>query len=111
MNEVMAINEQSNQVVASVEESFEHLFLSIKEVFAQLNQLNNNIYEVAQHRNIVVSSIQNIAAVTEQTSASTDVVASKVTDEINIIKEIASLAEELRRFALDLETLTHIFKV
>jgi len=111
MDDVKHTNEQSNEVAIEVENTFDSLLTSIEHIFTELDQLTENIFAVGKHKKSVVSSIQTIAAVTEETAASAEAVSETVADEIETIKDIAILADELRSFALELEKMASIFKL
>lgn len=111
MDEVNAINIRSNQVAETVENSFKSLISAIDQIFNELSHMTQNIHEVSRHKNSAIHSIQNIAAVTEETSASIDNISDVIEEEVLTVKEINTHANRLRDLAMELEEKVKIFKL
>lgn len=111
MEEVLQINGQSNGIANESSLAFSALFSSLDGIFSQLNALSEDVGAVGNQKDQVVSSINRIASVTEQTFKSSELIGQKISTEVETIRRMTELAEALKICAVDLEKLTSIFSI
>lgn len=91
-------------VFSKVDSQFDGLVKMIDEILS-------NMHEIMDGKNIVLDSIKNIAAVTEETNASSTTVRSTVDVQIKSVEVLNHRAEELTEKAKELEQAIQIFKI
>lgn len=109
MEELVKLSQHSNLVADDAAKAFNTLYESIEGIFTQLSKLSEDVVEVGRQKDQVVASINNIAAVTEESFTSSGLIVRKINDEAITIKKMTELAESLKESALELEKLTSIF--
>lgn len=108
----------SQKVAASInssmdiaERAFDEIKLAIKYTAEQIKDLSKNIDEVEKEKPAVVGAIQNITAITEESSASTEEITASTQEQAASIHEIASKMQQLVDAIKDLDRFIKVFKI
>lgn len=100
-----------NSSMQTAERAFEDIKLSIKHTADQIRDLSKNIDEVEKERPAVVNAIQNITAITEESSAATEEITASTQEQTASIHEIASKMQQLADAMKDLDRFIKVFKI
>lgn len=111
MNETRNVVENADNAANEVEKVFKETTEAVGKITIQLENLVNNIDAVNQYKEDVTFSIENIASVIQESSASTEEVSASVEEQSATMQEIANMAEQLKDIANVLEDKVNIFKV
>jgi len=111
MNSTKVVVENADKAAIEVGKVFKETTDAIGKITVQLENLVKNIDVVNQYKEDVTFSIQNIASVIQQSSASTEEVSASVEEQSATMQEVANMAEKLKSIADVLEDKVNIFKV
>jgi len=103
--------DQTEEVTKNVEYSITNTIKSVNGIIGLIERLTNELNEVNTSKDIVINSIGNIAAVTEESSAAADSVASMMENQITNMNHIQSMTNEIAKVAEMVEVEMHKFKV
>ena len=81
------------------------------ELLEKMNHITNNMGTITVSKDEVLDAIKNIAAVTEETLASSEVVDTNVSNQITAIETLNQQAEEMKEKAKELEEAIAKFKI
>ncbi|CAM4136201.1 methyl-accepting chemotaxis protein [Lederbergia lenta] len=125
---VSTIQIETNDVVDSLHDSFEHVELGTKQIEAtglafesisqavhqvvkQIQIISADLTEIAGNSEIMNHSIANIAAITEEASAGIEETAASASETTNSMNKIVENVESLSEVAVNLDHLIRRFKV
>jgi methyl-accepting chemotaxis protein len=114
---VNVVNKANTEVAAGkvaateTEKGFEAIVQKLGQVQFGMNQITHAVDETAKGMQVIVSNVQNISAVAEQTSASTQTVAAAAEEQNASLNEVNSSAEALAKMASELNAVIRKFRV
>lgn len=111
MDKTRVVVQNADKAAVEVEKVFRETTESVEKITEQLGSLAGNIDIVNQYKEDVTLSIQNIASVIQQSSASTEELSASIEEQSATIQEMADMAERLKDIANDLGDEVNIFKV
>ncbi|MBI9014786.1 MAG: methyl-accepting chemotaxis protein [Clostridiales bacterium] len=103
--------DQTEEVTTNVEYSINNTIESVNGIIGLIEQLTNELNEVNSSKDVVVNSIGNIAAVTQESSAAADSVSSMMENQISNMQQIQQMTEVIAQVAELIEVEMHKFKV
>ena len=102
--------EQSNEASNHTISAFNHIDESIKEVIYETELLLKGIANMNENKNQVITAIEEIAAISEESASASQEVLASVEMQSTAIEEIAQDAESLKNLADHLKHLVETFK-
>ncbi len=116
--DAVAISREADIIVKTQEDKVENSIRCFLNIIRTMEELYNSLSEVRQgislmeeNRVDTLSSIGNIAAVSEETVAASTVVNDTIGNELEVIKQLLHASEELKKNMVDLETAIQQFKI
>lgn len=106
-NKLMAQGTALNETV----DAFAKIGVAFDELMAGINEILGNMNEIIETKDKVLDNIKNIAAVTEETNASTTTVKEAVEAQVRAVDALGVRAEELTTKAKELEEAIKVFRV
>jgi len=103
--------DQTEEVTKNVEYSISNTIKSVKGIIDLIEQLTTELTEVNSSKDVVINSIGNIAAVTEESSAAADSVSSMMENQIENMDQIQLMTGEIAKVAELIENEMQKFKV
>lgn len=103
-----------NNQEATVESSlvyFTNIIQTIEELFNNVIGVKNNMRQMDESRADTLSSIENIAAVSEETVAASTVVTNTVGTQLDALKLLITVSDELKKNMTELENSLQQFKI
>ncbi|WIF94482.1 methyl-accepting chemotaxis protein [Caminicella sporogenes] len=110
MEKIEVIIEEQDYAVKETEKDFNSISAAINKMIAQIQEIDNKIIEMDKSKNSIIDSIQNISAVSEETAASTQEIASFAKSQHDSIEEITTSSVNLNELAKELKQLVSKFK-
>jgi methyl-accepting chemotaxis protein len=110
MNAEGSIEEQS-VIVGETSEAFSQISESTGVLMTNIAQMAEMMDDMDKYKEQVMASIENISHVSEQTAASTEEVSASTEEQLERIKTLDSMSDELNRLAQDLIYQLDRFKV
>ncbi len=111
MDTTEKLNKEANNSMNESEKSFKTIEDSLNTIITHITKLTNEINQVNENKEIVVTSIQNIASITEHSAASTEQVSASMQEQTSAMLTISSHTEKLKRIVNNLYELINKFKV
>ncbi|MCK8060172.1 MULTISPECIES: methyl-accepting chemotaxis protein [unclassified Fusibacter] len=111
MNEVAKINEQQNESLTNVNDSFDKIFGSVESISAQIEVVTKELDELFISKNKLIEGVNNISAVSEETAAATEEVEHSMDEQTKAVEEVAKNAERLNSLSAELNDKIKIFTV
>ena len=118
MNETVSLANKSQQVIQNQEKVVEEthkVFFNIVEILStmttELQDINESIHSMQTLKDIMVSQIDSIASVTQESAASTEEVSSLAAEQHNVIARLSTLSEDLTQNMDALSQTIKAFKV
>jgi methyl-accepting chemotaxis protein len=105
-----SIEEQST-IVGETSEAFSQISESTGILMTNIAQMAEMMDDMDKYKEQVMTSIENISHVSEQTAASTEEVSASTEEQLERIKTLDSMSDELNRLAQDLINQLDRFKV
>ncbi|MTI59832.1 MAG: methyl-accepting chemotaxis protein [Firmicutes bacterium] len=99
------------EIVQSASRSFARIGEAIKDLTDGIYISSDVVIESTENSNMIVSNIENIAAIAEETSVSADEVTVTSQQQSSNVQEISVYASELADLALDLENMVKMFSL
>ena len=99
MNTVVDTNDEQENIVARVDESFDNLSNVIENINSKINEIGSYIEDINNDKDDVVSSIDNILSVSEQTAAASEQVSASIDQQSNATVDVAEAAEKLNELS------------
>nr|WP_198507998.1 methyl-accepting chemotaxis protein [Bacillus sp. FJAT-42315] len=87
-------NEQT-KAVSDTKQSFELIVDSIKEIVSSINEVDHEVQGMAIHKGEALVSIEHMAAIAQNSSASTEEIAASMEEQLRAVATIANAAEQL----------------
>lgn len=100
-----------NKAVQNTNAVFRNISSSIELLAEKIKQIMDSIAEMEKNRDGVLTSIQNISAVSQETAAYSEEVTASIEEQVSSIEELASYAAELNEVADKLINEVSIFKI
>ncbi|MBC9784115.1 methyl-accepting chemotaxis protein [Heliobacterium chlorum] len=79
----------------ATEGKFDKINASINRIVGKIGSLSSSIMVVNEEKDIVVSSVESISAIAEESSASTEEISASLQQQANVVDEIAKSAQQL----------------
>lgn len=118
MNDTVSLANKSQQVIQNQEKVVEEthkVFFNIVEILStmttELQDVNESIHSMQTLKDIMVSQIDSIASVTQESAASTEEVSSLAAEQHNVIAKLSTLSEDLTQNMDALSQTIKAFKV
>jgi methyl-accepting chemotaxis protein len=111
MEEMETISADQNQAVDSVGEVIYQVLESVKHITEEIKVVSDQIVQVDQVKTGIISSIENISAVSQETAAATEEVTASMEQQNMAVEEVAKSAEQLNHLSMDLMNLMSKFRI
>lgn len=111
MDDIKEDLDKQSSAVSLTENTFERLNSAIENIVNKLSSMNDSIGIMTNNSTLLNSNIQNISAVSEQSSAATEEVNASITNQLNDIQNVKYQAGELYQLAKDLDILIEKFQI
>ncbi len=105
------IFDESNVAMDENGKAFSLIYESIEKSILQINMLLEKVKIVDETKNSVVSSIESISAISQESAASTQQVSATTEEQTATIESIAQMAIDLQAVVEELNTLVSTFKL
>lgn len=99
MTEVKAFSEEQRSAVASVDSAFSDIAGIIHAIVEKIHTFDTHIGEIQKDKETIVSSIENISAVSEETAASSEEVAASMEQQAGAVDSVSNSAQTLQGLA------------
>jgi methyl-accepting chemotaxis protein len=86
--------ETGSKLAENAGSAIDDMMVSIRQVIAQIVQVENNIEQMSLASQLVSSSVDHIAAMSQETSATTEEVAASAAQVVNAVDSIAAASEQ-----------------
>lgn len=103
--------QKQSSAVSLTETSFDKLNSAIDNIVDKLSGMNDSIEIMTNNSILLTTNIQNISAVSEQSSAATQEVNASIMNQLNDIQNVKNQANELYELARDLDVHIEKFKI
>ncbi len=111
MNEVKNISTNQTNAVEDVNSSFHSISTSINSIVNNIGKVNTFIHDIVEDKNLIVQSIENISAVSQETAAATEEATASVQQQAMAVEEVAKSAEKLNEISILLNQQINQFKI
>ncbi|WP_187296257.1 methyl-accepting chemotaxis protein [Tepidibacter mesophilus] len=111
MQEVKEVSLNQTKSVEDVNNAFEKISNSIDDIAANIEEVNEHINNITHDKDLIVYSIENISAVSQETAASSQQVTASVQQQSMAVEEVARNAEKLNELSLKLNDQIDKFKI
>ncbi|WFD10750.1 methyl-accepting chemotaxis protein [Tepidibacter hydrothermalis] len=111
MTEVKMISIDQTKSVKDVNDSFGKISTSIDNITNEIEEVNKFVLDIIHDKDLIVESIGNISAVSEETAAGSEEVTASVHQQAMAVEEVAKSAEKLNEFSLNLNNQIDKFKI
>ncbi|WP_239619268.1 methyl-accepting chemotaxis protein [Cohnella mopanensis] len=111
VSDTNAVNQTQKDAVSQVSQAMQKMNDSIGNMIVKVQEELKTISSIEGQKGVVVDSIENISSVSEQTTASTQEIASSVDDQVSSIKEVSEHANHLVELVAELKHSVSKFKV
>ncbi|MCK4260256.1 MAG: methyl-accepting chemotaxis protein [Halanaerobiales bacterium] len=105
------IGEHANIVLFETSNAFKEIVESVIQTINKIDQLLINTQKVNQDKDGVVTSIQEISAISEESAASTEEVSASLDEQVKTVETLAKMSEELKLVATSLQGEIQKFKI
>ncbi|GAE34518.1 methyl-accepting chemotaxis protein [Halalkalibacter akibai] len=105
------ITEEQNEVVRQTEKSFSTIASLVAEINDSIASIQAEMKDMTDNKNTVVSAVENIALVAEQTAASTEEVAASSEEQRHALSSVAHSTDELQNTTQELTKRMQQFKI
>jgi methyl-accepting chemotaxis protein len=103
MEDVNLRNTDQNTAVENVMEAFKEIADAVNHMAGQIENMDQGLSEVGKIRVELINNIQNIASVSQQTSASVQQINASAEEQTGIIDGVSLSATKLNEISLELE--------
>lgn len=111
MNKGQATIIEANSSMTEAEKSFKTIEKAIEDMINQTNNLVLNIDKVNEDKDLVLSSIQGISAISEESAASTEEVSASMEEQSSAMENVAETTEELDNIVNQLNLVVEKFNI
>lgn len=103
MEDAKAAALEQNKSVTETRRIFEDTLLILEKLNEKIDQVSESAEKIEMHKGIIIDSIHDISALTEETSAATEQTSASTQEQLASIEEIESLSEELSSIARNMD--------
>ncbi|MEJ8553589.1 methyl-accepting chemotaxis protein [Tepidibacter sp. Z1-5] len=111
MNEVKEVSKEQVDSVNKVNDSFNVISRSVGDIAYKISSISDFIRNMNKEKDLIVESIQNIAAVSEESASSSEEVNASMQQQSVAVEEVAKLADNLNGLAMKLTDEIKVFKI
>ncbi|CAH2215129.1 methyl-accepting chemotaxis protein [Tepidibacter aestuarii] len=111
MNEVKEVSKEQVDSVNKVNDSFDIISKSVGDITYKITGIRDFIHNINEEKDLIVESIQNIAAVSEESASSSQDVNTSMQQQLLAVEEVAKLADDLNNLAMKLTDEIKVFKI
>jgi methyl-accepting chemotaxis protein len=111
MSELKQISEKQNAAVLKVISAFETIKKAYEMISANIGSIGQAVTGVNQDKEMIVSSIENISAVSEETAAASEEVTASMDQQTFAVDEVAKAAQDLNQISIQLSQEISKFKI
>lgn len=111
MNKGQAIISEANSSMKEAEKSFKTIEKAIEDMMNQTNNLVLNIDKVNEDKDLVLSSIQGISAISQESAASTQEVSASMEEQSSAMENVAETTEQLENIVKQLNLVVEKFTI
>lgn len=111
MNKGQATISEANSSMSEAEKSFKTIEKAIEDMLNQTNNLVLNIDKVNEDKDLVLSSIQGISAISQESAASTEEVSASMEEQSSSMESVAETTEELSTIVKQLNSVVEKFNI
>lgn len=111
MKEVKERSVEQSHAVGEVNSSFEVISGSINKISNKIDSIGEFVTVMNREKDAIVSSIENISAVSEETAAASEEVSASMQQQSMAVEEVARAAEKLNELSLQLNNEIEKFKI
>ncbi|MDS0527688.1 methyl-accepting chemotaxis protein [Clostridium sp. SHJSY1] len=105
------ISMEATECMGETEKSFEAIRNSTIKMMAQMDELINKINEVDGEKVYVMSSIEEIMAISEEAAASTEEVSASMEEQTSVMEIVSGNTENLKDISTKLDEIINKFKI
>ena len=105
------ISQKQNVAVADVIKSFETIKSAYNIISTDIQSIGNAVMGVNRDKELIVSSIENISAVSEETAAASQEVTASMEQQTYAVEEVSKAAQELNAISIKLSQEISKFKI
>jgi methyl-accepting chemotaxis protein len=103
--------EEGKALAAEATVTFVGIFKELKEVVEQINKVALSTHEMLENNEIVINAVSNIAAISEESMASTEEVSATAEEQSAATQEVTALADNLSMISNEMKKATAVFKI
>jgi methyl-accepting chemotaxis protein len=111
MNEVKTRTKNQTYAVKKVNESFNGISKSVKDIILKINHISNFVKEIHEYKESIVSSINNISSISQEAAAGAEQVTASIIQQSYVVQEVANSGEKLSELANKMDSELNKFKV
>jgi methyl-accepting chemotaxis protein len=111
MNEVDQMAQSNDKAINNTGDAFKKIEQKLEKLVSKIMEVRQVSGDISDNKEIIIDAIQNISAITEETSASTQEVSSSAEEQLASIQEIMSLTKTSNELAIELQENVEKFKV
>lgn len=111
MNKGQATISEANSSMKEAEKSFKTIEKAIEDMMNQTNNLVLNIDKVNEDKDLVLSSIQGISAISQESAASTQQVSASMEEQSSAMENVAETTEQLENIVKQLNLVVEKFTI
>lgn len=111
MKEVKVITLEQSNAVEDVNKTFSTISDSIVMISKEIETISGFILDLNKDKDLIVQSIENISAVSEETAAASEEVSASMEQQTIAVEEVAKAAERLNEISVELNEAVRRFKV
>jgi methyl-accepting chemotaxis protein len=97
--------------VKDTDKTFKTIFTAMDKIISSIENMNSSVSRIMKSKEIVLDSMQNISAVSEQSAATSEEIFESTTKQIDASHELAEYAETLQSMSDEMDKAISIFKV
>jgi methyl-accepting chemotaxis protein len=111
MNEVKIRTKKQSHAVKEVNESFNGISRSVKDIILKINHISAFVKEINEYKDNIVASINNISSISQETAAGAEQVSASIAQQSFVVQEVANSGEKLNDLANKMDTELNKFEV
>ncbi|MTI47529.1 MAG: chemotaxis protein [Firmicutes bacterium] len=96
-------SKELNNAINESENAFNNISIATNSISGKIDDINQAIYSMQSDKNQVLTSIENISAVSQETAASSEEVAAATDSQMNAIEDMQGIANNLEMLTKELE--------
>lgn len=111
MNAMKKVSQEQYEAANTTDKSFSEIADAMSNIIVKINEVNESVVQMQNDKKDVISAIENISAVSEETAASSQEVAATTENQLKSIDEMQNAAESLNELSHDLDKRLKKFKI